>query len=326
MVTTGDFLMSSRRRNNEISSDQAFSNTRAAGSFRIFPKDADKRVVKNLLMPEVFPRFSLEPGDCIFTIGSCFAREIEEYLKEFILPTRDLNISSDLVDGRPNSVINEYNASSIAQRIKWSIQNTDTTTLDNLTSSTGGGTIDLILSKNLPTDIENIMRIRKMIDRIYASLPTSRGVIITLGMTEVWFDNSTGVYLNRLPNIREIRANPTRYRFINMTPDGCYQQMATAIELLKGRGVSKILITVSPVPLTATFEPCDCVIANSYSKSVLRVVADMLIRDFDIVDYFPSYEIVMSNGLNSFLPDHIHVRPEVVSQIMDHLIKNYVVV
>ncbi len=51
----------------------------------------------------------------------------------------------------------------------------------------------------------------------------------------------------------------------------------------------------------------------------------MLTRDFDFVDYFPSFEIVQSGGLESYLPDHIHVKPAVVKRIMRHLVANYVV-
>ncbi|SMO67881.1 GSCFA domain-containing protein [Paracoccus laeviglucosivorans] len=90
------------------------------------------------------------------------------------------------------------------------------------------------------------------------------------------------------------------------------------------QGVRKILLTVSPVPLGATFEARDCVISNSYSKATLRVVADMLTRDFDFVDYFPSYEIVLSRGMGSYQPDLVHLRVPVVQRIMQFLVQSYV--
>lgn len=36
--------------------------------------------------------------------------------------------------------------------------------------------------------------------------------------------------------------------------------------------------------------------------------------------YFPSYEIAMSNGSNSFIDDNVHVNTETVNQIMSHLL------
>ena len=35
--------------------------------------------------------------------------------------------------------------------------------------------------------------------------------------------------------------------------------------------------------------------ATTYSKSVLRVVANEVSREFDFVDYFPSYEIIVGH-------------------------------
>lgn len=169
------------------------------------------------------------------------------------------------------------------------------------------------------------MQIRRQIDDIYTRLPVADCVILTLGMTEVWYDNEQQVFLNRLPNPRELRgAGNTRFSYVNMTPDGCYEHMARGITGLIRQGVSKILLTVSPVPLFATFEPRDCIISNSYSKAKLRVVADMLTRDFPMVDYFPSYEIVLSGGMASYRSDHIHVLAPVVQRIMRHLVENYV--
>src|SRR3546814_18373073 len=40
----------------------------------------------------------------------------------------------------------------------------------------------------------------------------------------------------------------------------------------------KVVLTVSPVPLIATYEPAHVLCATTYSKSVLRVAATMLAR------------------------------------------------
>jgi len=56
----------------------------------------------------------------------------------------------------------------------------------------------------------------------------------------------------------------------------------------------KILLTVSPVPLVATYEKRHVLVSNTVSKSVLRVAADEVERAFDNVIYFPSYEIITS--------------------------------
>ncbi|WGI23061.1 GSCFA domain-containing protein [Amylibacter sp. IMCC11727] len=53
-----------------------------------------------------------------------------------------------------------------------------------------------------------------------------------------------------------------------------------------------VLLTVSPVPLTATASDDHVLAATTYSKSVLRSVAGDLAHGHDCVDYFPSYEVI----------------------------------
>jgi hypothetical protein len=55
-----------------------------------------------------------------------------------------------------------------------------------------------------------------------------------------------------------------------------------------------VIITVSPVPLIATYEARHVLVSNSFSKAALRVAADEAERAFEHVSYFPSYEIITS--------------------------------
>ena len=59
---------------------------------------------------------------------------------------------------------------------------------------------------------------------------------------------------------------------------------------------SKVIFTVSPVPLIATGTDDHVLSATVYSKSVLRVAAQEIKTKFANVDYFPSYEIITSNA------------------------------
>ena len=77
----------------------------------------------------------------------------------------------------------------------------------------------------------------------------------------------------------------------------------------------KIILTVSPVPIQTTFTNEDCVIANEFSKSVLRVCAQRLSKHYRNVDYFPSYEVVRTLGLTGYEDDNIHVKNSVVEKI-----------
>jgi hypothetical protein len=56
----------------------------------------------------------------------------------------------------------------------------------------------------------------------------------------------------------------------------------------------KFLLTVSPVPLTATASDKHVLVATTYSKAVLRAVAGKLAETFEDVDYFPSFDLLSS--------------------------------
>lgn len=87
----------------------------------------------------------------------------------------------------------------------------------------------------------------------------------------------------------------------------------------------RVIITVSPVPLQTTFTGQDAVTANSYSKAILRVTAEHLRRRFEgKVDYFPSYEIVLSGGKSAFGKDNVHVHAHVVKAITNYMTSIYV--
>ena len=79
----------------------------------------------------------------------------------------------------------------------------------------------------------------------------------------------------------------------------------------------QILVTVSPVPLDATFTGTDIVLANIYSKSLLRTAAGEWSQGHGNVHYFPSYEIVMNSAREgAWFMDGRHVRPDMVAHIM----------
>jgi hypothetical protein len=85
----------------------------------------------------------------------------------------------------------------------------------------------------------------------------------------------------------------------------------------------RVIVTVSPVPLTATFTGDDVIVANAFSKAVLRVCAQRL-ADFPWVDYLPSYETVVSGGTAVLHDDNIHVLDETVAAITGEALRGYV--
>jgi hypothetical protein len=87
----------------------------------------------------------------------------------------------------------------------------------------------------------------------------------------------------------------------------------------------RFVVTVSPVPLHATFTGQDVVIANAYSKATLRSVAGAFCATHDDVDYFPSYEMVMfSNQAKTWGKDRRHVDSGLTTHIAQTFIDNFI--
>lgn len=87
----------------------------------------------------------------------------------------------------------------------------------------------------------------------------------------------------------------------------------------------KIVLTVSPVPLLATFTDNDVIVANCYSKSLLRVAAEYMRYQYANVDYYPSYEsVTLSDRQTTWLDDLHHVEDAIVRFNVGRMVSAYV--
>jgi len=288
-------------------------------------EDAD-RSHHGLLFPSIEPSFQLEPDSRVFTIGSCFARNIETELDgNYDLPTLGFSVPKTEWPFRSNGILNEYNPASISQRLMWAAENMDTTSITQTLIGDQDSTVDLYLPNGCaPVTHQRAVARRKEIDELYSKLSSSQLLVITLGLNECWFDSESECYLNRNPGPQILRSHTDRFFFEQLDIETSYSLMSKGIEAVLDIGVKNVMLTVSPVPLHTSFSGDDCVIANSYSKATMRSVAERLrIRFAGVLDYFPSYEIVTSGGLSSFEDDHLHVKRPVVEKAVKHLLTNY---
>jgi hypothetical protein len=190
---------------------------------------------------------------------------------------------------------------------------------------TSGGFIDLFLHvHSKPVSKERLIERRREISMIYDELKSSSVLVITLGLIEAWYDQALGCYLNKAPSKLFVRANPGRFVVRRLDFEDVYAGIRSAISLVNLHAKMNILLTVSPVPMEATFSGNSALSANNYSKAVLRAAAQILSEEFDNVDYFPSYEIAISRGTGSFAQDNVHVSGETVDVIMSCMCENYV--
>jgi hypothetical protein len=186
------------------------------------------------------------------------------------------------------------------------------------------GLIDLLLADYVnPATQERLMERRREVDEVYRALFQCDMVIVTLDAIEAWFDNLAGLYLNRIPPGAFLLANRDRFELHVMDFDETQSLLDRLIQGLIAIGLQRIILMVSPVCLESTYSGRDCAVANMYSKAVLVASAVGLSRLYSQVDYFPSYEIALSAGIESFQPDLLHLREDVSKIIAELLVRTY---
>ncbi|MFC9432155.1 GSCFA domain-containing protein [Nocardia sp. NPDC057030] len=155
------------------------------------------------------------------------------------------------------------------------------------------------------------------------AITTASCFIITLGLTETWRDSVHDTTYPACPGTVRGTFDPQRHLFHNNTFAEVYADLTEAIALARTANPGlRILLTVSPQPITATATGGHVLVANADTKSLLRAVAGQVARDGDDIDYFPAYELITSPPFRSgFYASNLRaVTPEGVDFVMGHLL------
>ncbi|WP_112320445.1 GSCFA domain-containing protein [Oceanibium sediminis] len=143
--------------------------------------------------------------------------------------------------------------------------------------------------------------------------------VFTMGLTEAWVHRTGGYTYAICPGTVAGDFDADLHGFQNHDFPKVLADMKAAIAAMRRLNPElKILLTVSPVPLTATASGQHVLPATTYSKSVLRAVAGSLCAEHDFVDYFPSYEIISSPAMEGryFEQNKRSVTPAGVAHVM----------
>ena len=98
--------------------------------------------------------------------------------------------------------------------------------------------------------------------------------VFTLGLTEGWINRETGAPYALCPGTLAGAFDASLHQFDNETYPDIRTRLETAFDLMRVINPDlHILLTVSPVPLTATASGGHVLPATTYSKSTLRAVA-----------------------------------------------------
>ena len=187
-----------------------------------------------------------------------------------------------------------------------------------------GRWIDLLRMRAIPegfTSREEAALDREYhLGRVHALFGQCDVFVFTLGLTECWENRELGACYPICPGAIENAFRPELHHFRNLDYETCLADMRRSIELIRAANPAiRILLTVSPVMLIASFEPRGALQSSIASKSILRAVVDRCVRDYDCVDYFPSLDIVTGPqaGGRFYQPDLRDVTAEGVALVMD---------
>jgi len=149
--------------------------------------------------------------------------------------------------------------------------------------------------------------------------------IFTLGLTETWM-LPDGSALPLAPGVVANDSQDSAATFVNL---GVGEIIADLDEFLAKfatvNPTAKIILTVSPVSLIATYENRHVLVSTIASKSILRAAAEDISKRHAHVAYFPSYEIITGpqTAAKFYAPDLREVTPEGVAYVMSIFTRHF---
>ncbi len=264
------------------------------------------------------PKFALRPGMRVATAGSCFAQNIARHVRASDLTLVEAEPAPPLM---PPEVAQRfgyglfsarYGNIYTARQLLQLLQDAESGQLHEEAMWRRGPVWIDGLRPNVEPDgctsmeelcafrLDHLRRVRAMFDEMDV-------FVFTLGLTEAWAERETGLVYPSLPGLLGGKHDPARHEFVNFSFAEVHADLTEAIALMRRWAPRlKILLTVSPVPLTATASGHHVLRATTYSKAVLRSVAEEVSALDDGIDYMPSYEIITGAPFRSrFFNDNL---------------------
>ncbi len=312
-----------------IPGDRAWATYRGNTLARWPTRESPERL--HPLASPVAPRsFQWRGDERVFCIGSCFARSIENALKErgydILSIMKDLPRSPNR-DRSDRGMFNKYNVATILNELRWAFADGPAYRHEDVLIAPPGDLLvqDYQLAGPGYSEEPGFARaFREAFNARFQAIRDADVVVLTLGLSEVWLDRSTDLYLNTAPMEHLVAAYPGRYE-LHVFDHA--QTLAALVEIdrLLVAHLSpgfQLMVTVSPVPLWSTFRDQDVLTANTYSKAVLRSVVDHFVAGRPHVTYFPSFEFAtLSNPTTVWSDeDFRHVEPHFVDYIMQSVL------
>lgn len=303
-----------------------------------FWRRAVSSVAPHLVDPVISSAFKISPEEKVATAGSCFAQHIARYLQKsgynyYIAETahpiatpktaKEYNYSE--YSARYGNI---YTARQLRQLFERAYG--EFTPVDDVWEMPNGRFADPFRTTIQPNGFATVEELKidrqqhfSAVKEMFENLDI---FVFTLGLTETWMSKEDGAVFPLCPGVDSGAFDEKKYAFHNLSVDEVSSDMNVFLERLREiNPTAKVILTVSPVPLVATAEDRHVLVSTTYSKSVLRVVAEMLSNRFENVVYFPSFEIITGdfNRGRYFANDCRSVLEKGVQHVMRLFLEHY---
>ena len=255
--------------------------------------------------PVTSVKFQITSHDAVSTLGSCFAQHLARHIKDSGLRYM---VTEPLLETEEQT----EQAAMMATQFSARYGNIYTTrqALQLLDRANGWETADDVWERNgryfdafrPHVRAGGFATIEELRDARMAHLQAAKRVftesdvvVFTLGLTEAWMSTMDGAVYPTAPGVIAGSQDNSRHVFQNFSYPEVLSDLLNWCQRVREMNSSvRILLTVSPVPLNATYMPRNVWTSTTYSKAVLRAVAGDVATELSYVDYFPSYEIITS--------------------------------
>jgi hypothetical protein len=277
------------------------------------------------------PKFDIKQNDSVATYGSCFAQHIGNALKKhgykWLItenPPYGLSVANSKVfnyEVFSSRTSNIYTSSLLKQWIEWSL---DIKEVPSEIWEEEGRYYDpfrpTVEPNGFSSEKELINSRKQVLNSFKKSIVDAKYFVFTLGLTESWRNSEFDYEYPMCPGTAAGVFDDKSHKFVNLSFNQILKSMNESMDLIRELNPKiKFILTVSPVPLTATYSGNHVLVATMASKSILRTVANQLCCSRSYVDYFPSYEIINSPAFKGsfFQPNQRNVHPKGVDFVMN---------
>ncbi len=304
-----------------------------------------RRAIEKPAMKDVDPvlrsGFKIDRQDKVATAGSCFAQHISRTLQKkgfnyFVSEQGDLSdidLTTDEAQRRNYGVFsarfgNIYTARQLLQLFDRAYGHYAPE--ENYWVRDDGKLVDPFRPQVEPDGFATLEALQADREKHFAAVrdmfESLDVLVFTLGLTESWLSRADGAVFPLAPGVVAGQMDAARYEFVNFPVADVVADLKGFIGRLMGvNPKAKMLITVSPVPLIATYQDRHVLVSTTYSKSVLRAAAEEISLQHSMCEYFPSYEIITGSYTRGayFDSDLRAVKPEGVEHVMRLFLQHY---